>query len=218
MQLINTIELSPYSFASREYDYPTGSSMDLPEAWDQFWKKCISDKNLERLEAIRKGSYLVDIRTINDEELETILINELKEVELSDFEEQVNRMYGGIVLEVNENIYIEPTCCGDIGNIKEWESIFETELNNWTNLWIGHPWIFYRKVDGIIEFSDYTESNLADLKDIEILISVSESELETELKQIRQQQNDFEYRIRKVLDKMGIAGSERISKLLTGNN
>lgn len=217
MQLINTIEISPYDFSNKEYDYPNGGSIEFPDEWNQFWKKCISDKNLGRLEAIRKGSYLVDIRTINDDELAEILKNELKEVELSDFEEQVGKIYGGIVLEENTMIYIEPSCCGDIGDIKEWESIFEKELNKWNQLWIGHPWVYYRKDNGIIEFSNYTESNLEDLKDIEILIRVSEFDLQTELKQIREQQNGLEFRIRNVLDKMGIVNSEQISKLMTGN-
>ena len=65
--------------------------------------------------------------------------------------------------------------------------------------------------------SNYTESNLEDFKDIEILIRVSEFDLQTELKKIREQQNDLEFRIRKALDKMGIVNSEQISKLMTGN-
>ena len=37
----------------------------------------------------------MDIETINDNELEEIVKNELKEVELEDFEEQVSRICGG---------------------------------------------------------------------------------------------------------------------------
>jgi hypothetical protein len=106
MQLINTIEISPYDFSNKEYDYPNGSSIEFPDEWNQFLKKCISDKNLGRLESIRKGSYLVDIRIINDDELEEILKNELKGIELSDFEEQVGKISGGIALGENNMIYI----------------------------------------------------------------------------------------------------------------
>jgi hypothetical protein len=216
MQLLNTIEISPYDFSREEYDFPNGSSLELPEEWNQFWKKCISDKNLGHLESIRKGSYLVDIRTLRDDDLVEILKSELKDVELSDFEEQVGKINGGIVLMDNGEIYIEPMCCGDIGNIKEWENIFSNASHQWNQLWIGHPWIFYRKDNQIIEFSNYTESDPGDFKENEILVSVSQSELQTELKKIVEQQNDFEFRIRKTLDRMGIANAEQISKLMTG--
>lgn len=216
MQLLNTIEISPYDFSREEYDFPNGSSLELPEEWNQFWKKCISDKNLGHLESIRKGSYLVDIGTISDDDLVEIVKSELKDVELSDFEEQVGKINGGIVLMDNGEIYIEPMCCGDIGNIKEWENIFPNATHQWNQLWIGHPWIFYRKDNQIIEFSNYTESDPGDFKENEILVSVSQSELQTELKKIVEQQNDFEFRIRKTLDRMGIANAEQISKLMTG--
>jgi hypothetical protein len=216
MQLLNTIEISPYDFSREEYHFPDGSSIELPEEWNQFWKKCISDKNLGHLESIRKGSYLVDIRTLRDDDLVEILKSELKDVELSDFEEQVGKINGGIVLMDNGEIYIEPMCCGDIGNIKEWENIFQNESHQWNQLWIGHPWIFYRKDNQIIEFSNYTESDPGDFKENEILVSVSQSELQTELKKIVEQQNDFEFRIRKTLDRMGIVNAEQISKLMTG--
>lgn len=217
MQLINTIEISPYDFSNEEYEYPNGSSIEFPDEWNQFWKKCISDKNLGSLESIRKGSYLVDIRTINDDELAEILKIELKDVELLDYEEQVRGIYGGIVLEENSTIYIEPSCCGDIGNIKEWKSISDSKLNKWNKLWIGHPWVYYRKVNGFIEFSNYTESNPESLKDFEISIRVSELELQTELKKVSEHQKEFEFSIRKTLEKMGIANAEQLSKLMTGN-
>lgn len=217
MQLINTIEISPYDFSNQEYNYPNGSSMESPDEWNRFWKKCISGKNLGRLESIRKGAYLVDIETINDDELVENLKNELSEVELFDVEEQVGKIIGGIALAENNTIYMEPQCCGDIGNITEWESIFDNEWNVWNQLWIGHPWVYYRKNSGIIEFTNYTESNPGNFEEVDILVRVAESDLQIELKKIREQYNYFEYRIRKALDKMGIANAEQISKLMTGN-
>jgi hypothetical protein len=96
MQLINTIEISPYDFSDKEYDSPNVSKLEFSDEWYKYWKKCISDKKLGRLEPIEKG--------------------------------------------------------------------------------------------------------------------------QAKLKEIRKEQNEFEYRIRKILDKMGIANAERISKLLTGND
>lgn len=218
MKLLNTIEISPYDYANSEYEHPKGSVLELSEEWNKFWKRCISDKNLGKLNAIRKGSYLVDIETISDNELEEIVKNKLKEVDLEDYEEQVSKMDGGIVICENNTFLIEPTCCGDIGNIKEWEHIFDDKSSDWFQLWIGHPWVFYKRENDKIEFSDYTESNLKNSKDIRSKFHFLAEELKKELERIRAQQNHFEIRIRKALDKMGITDSEHISKLMTGNN
>ncbi|MBO9729403.1 MAG: hypothetical protein J7623_12275 [Chitinophaga sp.] len=217
MHLINTIEILPYNFCHNAYESPKGSSMEFPNEWNQFWKQCISDKKLGRLEAVRKGAYFVDIKTINDDELAIILEDELKDVELWDYEEQVSPINGGIVLEDDNITYIEPSCCGDIGNINDWESIFESEANKWHQLWIGHPWIYYKKNNGIIEFSNYTELKPAHDENICILVRVSEPLLQIEFNKIKEQHNKLEFRIRKVLDKMGIANAAQIAKLMTGN-
>lgn len=218
MELINTIEISPYDYANNEYASPNGRLSELPDEWNAFWLKCISDKNLGNLKAIKKGAYLADMDSIGEHELEEILKKELQEVELEEFEDQVSILSGGIAIKENNSVLIEPTCCGDIGNIVGWESIVETESKGWTQLWIGHPWIFYKKDNGFIEFSDYTNANLEDFEATKIVLTIAEVELKSALKKMRKQQNDFEANIRKTLDKMGILHAEGIAKLMTGND
>lgn len=217
MELINTIELSPYDYENSEYEYPDGISKELPDEWDKFWKKCLADKKLENLKSIRKGSYLVDINSIKDSELKEILKSELQEVELADLEDQVGRICGGIVLKIENEFPIEPTCCGDIGNLYDWEDIFENENKDWKQLWIGHPWIFYRRVDDKIEFSDYYEANIDEIKNVKSILKIPITDLKNKLEVIKRDQIKFERRIQMVLAEMGIKNSNRIAKLMTGN-
>ena len=49
MKLVNTIELFPSDYSEREYEYPKGNTSELPDEWNEFWLKCISDKILENL-------------------------------------------------------------------------------------------------------------------------------------------------------------------------
>jgi len=217
LELINTIEISPYDFANSEYEYPNGSSAELPNEWDKFWKKCLADKNLENLNSIRKGSYLVDINSIKKLELKEILKSELKEVELDDFEEQIGKIYGGIVMKTKDKFPIEPTCCGDIGNLYEWEEIFESANADWKQLWIGHPWIFYRKANNEIEFSDYYEANIDEIKNIKSILKIPINDLKNKLEIAKNEQINFERKIQIALEEMGIKNSNRIAKLMTGN-
>lgn len=217
LELLNTIEIDPYDYSEREYESPSRILKDSPDEWDNFWRKCISDKELGSLIAIEKGSYLVDITSIGDNELMQIVKNQLKDVDLEEYEEQVGQILGGIVVKTDDEFLIEPTCCGDIGNIREWESIFEAECNKWKTLWIGHPWIFYRRGNGIIELSDYSDSNFEDLKEVIILTQVLEKDLKHKLQKIKEQQIEFEKRIQLCLINLEIPNSSEIAKLLTGN-
>jgi hypothetical protein len=217
MQLINTLEISAYQYADKEYEYPDGSSVDFPDEWNDYWLTCISDKGLGNLKAIKKGSYLVDMNSISDPELEIILKQELKEVDPAEFEDQLSCLCGGLVVKDDERFLIEPMCCGDIGNIKNWTELMENEASDWTALWIGHPQVFYRINDGIVEFSDYSDLNAEDLTNLSGIHKISELELQTELRKIMKEQEAFRGRIRLTLEKMGIAQAERIAALMTGN-
>lgn len=217
MQLINTIEINPYDYANSEYESPNGSSQDMAEARNRFWQKCISDKNLGHLKPIKTGSYLVDINSIGNTELEEIIKNELKEVDLADYQEQVGVICGGIVIKIEDEIVITPSCCGDIENICEWENIVKETSKDWKQLWIGHPWIFYKKEKGIIEFSDYYESNLEDIKEVKSVLKIQEKDFVAQLRLIKKQQIEFENSIQITLDKLAIKNSKEIAKLMTGN-
>ncbi len=43
-----------------------------------------------------------------------------------------------------------------------------------------HPWIYYKRLPGTIAFSDYTQSNLEDFKDIGEVHKISKEELKEE--------------------------------------
>ena len=217
MKLLNTIEIEPWDYTENEYESPYVSKAENPKAWSDFWYKCISDSNLQNLKPIELGSYLVDINNIGDSELKTIIKKELKDVDLSDFQEYVGQIIGGIVIVENDKIMLEPTCCGDISDIQNWEEIEKSELNKWTQLWIGHPWIFYKRTNNQIAISDYTDYNLEDFKDISEKYTISEEKLLSEIKASRNNQIEFEKRISKILSELKINNANEIAKIMTGN-
>lgn len=88
---------------------------------------------------------------------------------------------------------------------------------NWTQLWIGHPWIYYRRNGNLIEFSDYTELSLEEFKDIAPSFSVSENTFGEQLSIIRQQHTSLELEFKKVLNKMGVSHPETVTNLIMGN-
>ena len=159
----------------------------------------------------------MDVTTIEISELEIIIKKALEEIDLEEWEDQTGKLIGGIVLKENNKILLEPMCCGDLENTKNWEHIFETEIGKWTQLWIGHPWVYYKRNNGMIDFSDYTESNLEELNDIKTAFSVSETDLRLEIQKIRQQHNELELSISHILEKLKVPNPKQMAKQMAGN-
>lgn len=217
MKLINTIEISPLRYAKEEFELPEISDYPDPEEWYTKWEEVASRLNFN-FKTIQKGSYLVDIEDIDDDNLELIVQARLKDIDFDDPEvlDHILALDGGIVLMMDDEIKIAPNCCSDIGNSDEWQRIFQKESSDWSDLWIGHPWIFYKKENGKIKFSDYSDENLQDFKDIKAIFEVDEYQLKTEFEKVMQQQINFKNRILEILRKMEINEAEKISELLAG--
>lgn len=215
MKLINAIEVSPLKYSKEEYELPEPSDYPDHNEWCRKWEETVSKLDLG-FHTIQKDSYLVDIETIDDENLQMILETNLQEIDLEEFEDQIIAFDGGIVLKDNDQVLITPTCCGDIRNIKEWKKIFDNKTSDWSEIWIGHPWIFYKKENGKIQFSDYSELNIKDTIDIQPIFEVKESELKIEFEKVMQHQIKFKNKITEILKKMNIENAGKISELMTG--
>jgi hypothetical protein len=216
MELINTLEITPWGYTDKEYDLPKGSKMELPEEWSKNWYKCLSDRGLQNLVPIEFASYFIDITTISDFELKVIIQKQLQEIELEEnmeYEEYVRPLYGGIVIKENNKIIIEPQCCSDLNDLEEWLDIFNHNEYEWHQLWIGHPWIFYRKQNGYIEFSNYCEDNKFDAESNVILCRIAENWLKSELNTAKANQIILSEKVAKILQELNLDKATTIAKL-----
>lgn len=84
--------------------------------------------------------------------IENQIKDEVEEEELS----EIQPFEGGLRID-NDNCSIEWTCCENIGDFYNWKSTIDNPSDQWTHLWIGHPWIFFRVRNNKIQFSDYTD-------------------------------------------------------------
>jgi len=197
IQLFNVIEINPFRYSKEEYELPELSDSPSSEDLHERWQKAISTLNLD-LNPIKKGSYFVDIETVDDENLRIILKVVFNDVETED-EDYLMLFNGGLILKKDDEILLEPTCCVDLADLKDWECVFENNSSGWSQLWIGHPYVFYRKNEGKIEFSEYTELMLSELENIQPVFEVNESELKTEINKMKERQINFHHRVVKLL-------------------
>lgn len=211
-----TIELIPTQYANTQYEFPNGSAAALPEGWNDYWKKCLADSNIGHLEAISKGSFLVDIESLDNAALHIILENELSKADLSDPENSICKISGGVAIRVEDKYLIEPNCCCDIGDLLEWESILENGKEDWSFLWIGHPWVYYRKDGALFEFSEYVDQTDVNFESLKTSFSIECEKLDAEIRMLREKQIAFEGKLAAILKEMEINDAEKIAQLLIG--
>ena len=215
IRLINTIEISPLKYLRKEYDLPEISDYPDPEEWYRKWEEAASRLSID-FHAVQTDSYLVDIEKIDDENLEIILKKTLADIESDDFEDHILAFDGGVVLKEDHEVLIHPNCCGTIADIKQWQNIFEHSSPEWTGIWIGHPWILFKKENGEVLFSDYTDLNIEEITMVKTRFKVDEAELKAEFQKIIQQQIHFKNRIAGILKRMNIKDAEAFAELMTG--
>lgn len=197
IQLFNVIEINPFKYFKEDDEIPELSDSPSAKDLDERWRKTVSTVGLN-LKPIQEGSHFVDIETVDDENLKIILKIIFKNVETED-EGYLMFFNGGLILKKDGEILLEPTCCVDLADLKEWEYIFENNSSEWSQLWIGHPYVFYRRHEGKVQFSDYTDCLLTELKNIQSVFEVDESDLKVETNKIKTRQLYFNNRVSKLL-------------------
>lgn len=160
--LIPVVEFAPSDYSQSERSCPSGSLVENPNAWYRYWKESLADSELESLEPIRPGSWLVPISQLVEPFVLRHLVGKYSEkLEMATSSpdlECIGSFSGGYVLCCNDNIAIEPTCCSGLENIAAWEEAVTYRGEQWEELWIGHPWVSVRFASGNLCISEYHET------------------------------------------------------------
>jgi len=126
---------------------------------------------LTGLRPISPGSWFFSATAIAPSELAIILENELSESGIPSFpdtdgevepdlEERVSPLSGGLAVYDGETPLIEPSCCGDLGNLDDWRDAGREQSAEWQELWIGHPPLRFRVADDDAEILETQEYDL----------------------------------------------------------
>jgi hypothetical protein len=174
-------------------------------------------KNITRLDAFAYSSIIIS--DIDDADLKVIIEKELDDAEISEIgTETVGPFCGGLVLNLGHQNIIHHQCCGSISDYKNWNSFIDESPSNWTEIWIGHPWIYARVKDDRIEFSDYTElTGPLDESTVKVKTSVDINEFRNQLKSANVELMKFKTHILKVLtaEMKGVAAE--VTEILVEN-
>jgi len=86
------------------------------------------------------------------------------------------RVEGGLALLEDDTAALLPGCCIWIDEATdEWRRAAEAPPDDWTMLWIGHPWVLVRRRDDTLTISQPTESSEGD--DLAVLVELPLADL-----------------------------------------
>ncbi len=162
LELLPVLELEPGRFAAREYPLPSGSGLEMPEAWRRYWLDCLTDAGITGLSPLRPASWHVPTRDLIETAILEKILNTICRVwggieALSDPDcEPV--LSGGLALLSGGEVLVEPTCCSDLGNLSNWREAAGYQGLTWQTLWIGHPWLSIRHQYGSLVITEPHDS------------------------------------------------------------
>jgi hypothetical protein len=153
LRLIPVIEFEPSAFSQSQRTSPQSAD---PAEWRCYWKESLADSGITELDPV-DDTWLVRVQDVtNLATINTFLRAKLRDVDA--IPDHLISLNGGYILQTDDLFSIYPTCCGSLEDIKSWERAVTYRKPEWTEIWIGHPWIYCRAIDGQLEFSQPAET------------------------------------------------------------
>jgi hypothetical protein len=215
VELIPVVELEPFAFATSDRKHPSSTGPDEPQEWSQYWYDALADSGVVGLTPLRPGSWHVPVAAFTN----PVVLGQFLEVEIRRSDgiealtdpDQWSTLSGGLALCSGGEVLIEPTCCGDLGNLSDWRNAVVYRQADWMMVWIGHPWVSVRfDLDQLI-FSEPHESNPSNARwaiSPEILDkAVTNAEVELEV---------FARRLHSNLTEMGVLEANPVARKMAG--
>ncbi len=163
IELKPVVELEPSSFSTETRTSPQGSLRDMPDAWDHYRRASLADSGITEITPIFPSSWHIataEFSTFNLEKYLGVIVDDWGGLSSLDDPDSRPVLNGGLALcSKDSGVIVEPTCCGDLGDIANWKAAVAFEGEHWETLWIGHPWLSMKFRQPWLLLSELHESN-----------------------------------------------------------
>jgi hypothetical protein len=154
LKIYPVIEMSPWRVDG-------GDDLNLREGQDysDFALEVFRNHGITNISRLDEHAYSsIKISDINDSDLKILIEKELDDADIPENgTEIVGAFSGGLVVIIDDIHVIHHQCCGSISDYINWAEFLEKLPSEWSEIWIGHPWVYGRIRNGRIELSDYIE-------------------------------------------------------------
>ncbi|MEH0155417.1 hypothetical protein V6R21_14820 [Limibacter armeniacum] len=210
VRIYPVIEMSPWQIDGGE-DIEIREGQDFSEFAIEIFKK----NGIENIEQLDPYGYCsIKVSDISDNDLKIFIDKEVSDAEIPENGiEAVGPFSGGLVIVVNDQV-VHHQCCGDISDYKNWKTFLEESPEDWSQIWIGHPWLYGRVRKNNVELSDYIEHTGRLEKDLPVHLHVDKAEFELQFNLAIEELLAFKKRIYMVLKSEMKGVAKEVSELL----
>jgi hypothetical protein len=187
--------------------------------YSDFAIEIFKKNGIEHIEELDSHAYSsIKISDINDDDLKILIEKELEDAEISaNGTEIVGPFEGGMVIISENGAVINHKCCGSIADYQNWIEILEEKPKSWKQIWIGHPWIYARINDNVLQLSNYTEHTGALETELSVLMEIDLEEFSQAFERAVNELKDFKQRVRAILTIEMSDLAEELSEILIEN-
>lgn len=157
LELVPVVEVTAWSFSERPM--PEGPSRAHPDAWLRYWLDCLADAGVTGLSPIKPGSMNVAVGQFTNLGNLARILDRIVGSEALVAPDGPGALSGGFAVVTGGRVLIEPNCCCDLANWKDWQRAADCRETQWEMLWIGHPWLSVRSVGDDLILSKPHESS-----------------------------------------------------------
>lgn len=207
IRFVAVLEVEPYVWSTRPLpDWVGGESN--PTLWDAYFRACMADIGIHDVMPFEPETNFVSLAVMAKSAfLERLVEGRVKDGGFSP-------LCGGLSLMVDDKAFILPMCCGDLGDLAEWDRAIRTQGPS--KIWRGHPSLACEVAEGravITEEWEYPPApeNLAEL-------TASVEQLVSALAAVRLDVEQFSVELEKVTRKLtpGATAARAMARGLCG--
>lgn len=208
--LLPVVKVTPYPYQREGRQSPDCSSAEDPEAWFAYWQDSLADSGIAGLAPIKKGRWLVPTAAFTAStrySLNAVLAGIWNHDETDPADLEGTPLCGGLaVVGYDGSVWLAPQCCGDLGNIVEWERVAHSPPAEWTPLWTGHPQPHVKHADDSLVFSECTDQQQPEREVFSLPMS-NFGRLHDQLRQAREELTRFAQQVETALAAYGCRGN-----------
>lgn len=152
--LVPVLEVEPWHFSSTPLPHVAGSRAH-PAEWADYFRRCMADAGFTDIVPLAEGSHFVSARSlIGNALLERLVREAVDGTGLA--ADRIPRLSGGVALVADGKALLEPSCCGDLENLRSWEQLVAHQPAS-GSLWIGHPELAFSLSGDLVTLTEQWE-------------------------------------------------------------
>lgn len=130
-----------------------------------YWRQCLAQAGLLDVHPVVDDAWLI----YADEMTASLSVRNLVTAHLAPLLQEgrlsarhAPPLSGGFVLLDGDTVMLRPGCCGDLGDLREWEAAAAHRSRSPTPLWTGHPYLWVWFEDGRLYLREDQEDGYPD--------------------------------------------------------